>query len=147
MKIGLSACLAGQKVRYDGKEKRNDELMRLLAGNEVFLLCPEVSGGLPVPRIPAERIKGRVINKAGADVSENYMQGSRKCLRILKENNVFIAILKARSPACGKGMIYDGTFSGSMTERDGTFAELCRQEGIAVFTEEEIEEIKKVIRG
>lgn len=140
MNILISACLLGRKCRYDGKDKNRIDLS-VLEGHNLFAVCPEVDGGLKVPRSPAERVGSYIINKEGNDVTREYESGARKALLTALENDCKIAILKAKSPSCGKGKIYDGTFSRTLTERDGVTAELLAQNGIAVYTEEEVESL------
>ena len=146
-KIGVSACLLGNRVRYDGKEKGNPDVMRMVEKAEVYVLCPEVFGGLPVPRIPAERKSGRIIRKDGVDVTAQYMDGSRICLDILVKNNIGAVVLKQRSPACGSRMIYDGSFSGKRICGMGVFAELCKGMGICVFDETETDAIERYLEA
>lgn len=147
MKIGVSACLLGNRVRYDGQAKGNEQVMRLLEDHEVYLLCPEVMGGLSVPRIPSERQKDRVINAAGIDVTEEYTDGSTWCLSVVKKKQIDAVILKAKSPACGKYHIYDGSFTGKLIEGSGVFASMCLEARIPVFDETEIDKIKKYLEG
>lgn len=145
MKIGVSACLMGRAVRYDGKEKGNREIQKLLEGHETVLLCPETAGGLPVPRVPSERKNGRVYNAEGNDVTAAYLGGSSRCLSVLHENGIRAVVLKAKSPACGVHEIYDGTFTGTLKKGEGTFAEMCRNEGILLFDENDTEQLKKLL--
>lgn len=147
MKIGVSACLLGNCVRYDGKEKKNQEVISLLQGQQIFPLCPETAGGLPVPRIPSERRGGRVMNEAGEDVTDAYRAGSLECLSILKENGIRAAVLKAKSPACGVHEVYDGSFSRKLKSGMGTFAEMCAADGIRLFDETETEELRRFLGG
>lgn len=136
--ILLSACLAGVPCRYDGGSKPVAELMALALRGEAVLVCPEVLGGLPTPRIPSERQPdGRVVNAAGEDVTVQYRLGAEKALEICKARGCACAVLKARSPACGRGSIYDGSFTHTQTPGDGVFAALLRESGIPVLTEEE----------
>lgn len=145
MRIAVSACLLGENVKYSGGNNRNESLMRLLQGHEVYMLCPEVMGGLPVPRHASERSGERVISDDGRDVSREYEEGTRLCMRMIREYDIELVILKAGSPACGKDQIYDGTFSHTLVSRDGTLAEAVRAAGIPLFSEEEQEEIEKRI--
>lgn len=144
-KIGVSACLLGNRVRYDGKEKGNPEVIRIVEKAEVYVLCPEVFGGLPVPRIPSERKGKKVIRKDGVDVTSQYMDGSRICLDILVKNEIGAVVLKQRSPACGSRMIYDGTFTGTRIAGMGVFAGLCKEMGIRVFDETETDAIARYL--
>jgi len=136
--IIVSACLAGLRCRYDGGEKTCQEVLRLLAEGKAIPVCPEQLGGLPTPRLPAEQIGDRVIRKDGVDVTDAFHRGAQEALKIARLVGAKTAILKARSPSCGCGKIYDGSFAGRLVEGNGVFAELCKKEGIEVKTEEEI---------
>lgn len=138
MNILISACLLGRACRYDGKDKNKTDLSRF-EGHNLIPICPEVDGGLPVPRPPAERVSSYIINKEGKDVTAEYIKGAEIALRTALENDCKIAILKAKSPSCGKGRIYDGTFSKTLTDGDGVTAELLQKNGITVYTENETE--------
>ena len=136
--IIVSACLLGIGCRYDGKHKANPDVIRLTEKYNLIPVCPEIYGGLPTPRVPSERIGDKVVMKDGRDVTENYHRGARETLEICRIYNVKTAILKQRSPSCGKGEIYDGSFTGALTERDGVTAELLLANGIRVIGESEI---------
>ena len=135
----ISACLLGIPCRYDGKRVAKVDISALREKYNLIPICPEIYGGLPTPRIPSERVGGRVLMKDGRDVTENYKRGAEASLDIAKANGVSLALLKAHSPSCGKGLIYDGSFSGTLTEGDGVAAELLMKEKITVFTEEELD--------
>ena len=136
--ILLSACLAGLPCRYDGGSKPVPELMALALRGEAVLVCPEVLGGLPTPRTPSERQPdGRVLSGEGRDLSDQYRLGAEKALEICKARSCTCAVLKARSPSCGKGEIYDGSFTHTLVSGDGVFAALLRENGVPVLTEEE----------
>lgn len=137
MNILISACLLGRKCRYDGKDKNKIDLS-ILTEHNLFPVCPEVDGGLPVPRAPSERVGVYIMNKEGKDVTKEYILGAELALKTAVDNNCSIAILKAKSPSCGKGIIYDGTFSRNLTEGNGVTAELLIKNGITVYTEDEI---------
>ncbi|MBR6514456.1 MAG: DUF523 domain-containing protein [Clostridia bacterium] len=137
MNILISACLLGQKCRYDGKDKNRIDLSVFECHN-LIPVCPEVDGGLPVPRAAAERVGSLIINNEGKDVTAEYTKGAELALHTALENNCKIAILKAKSPSCGKGKIYDGTFSRTLADGNGVTAELLQANGIAVYTEDEI---------
>ena len=141
MNILISACLIGRSCRYDGKDKNKIDLS-FLEGHDLFPVCPETDGGLGIPRPPSERVGSRIINKEGTDVTAEYIKGAEIALRTALDNNCKIAILKAKSPSCGKGKIYDGTFTKALTDGDGVTAELLRENGITVYTEDEIALIK-----
>ena len=136
--ILVSACLLGIGCRYDGKHKANHEVIRLAEKYNLIPVCPEIYGGLPTPRIPSERIGDKVMMKDGRDVTDNYKRGALEALELCRIYNIRTAILKERSPSCGKGEIYDGTFTGALTERDGVTAELLCANGIRVLGETEI---------
>ena len=136
--ILISACLLGIGCRYDGKHKANSEVLSLGEKYNLIPVCPEIYGGLPTPRVPSERIGDKVMMKDGRDVTENYKRGAMEALELCRIYNIKTAILKQRSPSCGKGEIYDGTFSGTLTERDGVTAELLIANGIRVLGESEI---------
>lgn len=140
-KILVSACLLGIPCRYDGKSMPNEKVMALKEKYTLIPVCPEIYGGLPTPRTPSERVGDLVLMKDGKDVTENYNRGADATLKIAELNGAKIAILKAKSPSCGKGMIYDGTFSGALTAGDGVTVEKLTRVGIAVLTENEIDKI------
>jgi uncharacterized protein YbbK (DUF523 family) len=136
--IIVSACLAGMHCRYDGREKSNDEVIRLVAEGKAIPVCPEQLGGLPTPRLPSEIVNGKVMRKDGMDVTAEFERGADDALTLAKLAGATSAILKAKSPSCGAGRIYDGSFSGSVIPGDGVFANLCRQNGISLQTEEDL---------
>lgn len=140
--ILISACLLGLPCRYDGKSKPISEVEKLKKKYNLIPVCPEIYGGLSTPRIPSERVGERVINKAGVDVTENYRRGAECALRLCEIYGCKRAILKSKSPACGSGKIYDGSFTGTLIDGDGVTAEYLKQSGIAVFTEEEIDNLE-----
>ena len=132
--IIVSACLAGYRCRYDGKTVPNEEIVALIKRGEAIPACPEMLGGLPCPRVPSERSADgtRVITREGGDVTEAFRIGAEETLRLAHLYGCDRAILKARSPSCGCGLIYDGTFSGTLREGDGVTAALLRENGITV---------------
>ena len=135
MKIAVSSCLLGINCKYNGKSNYNEDIIKLKEKYEIVPICPEVLGGLPTPRIPSEIINNKVINQEGTDVTLEYITGANKALQILKDNNIKIAILKAKSPSCGKGEIYDGTFSHTIIEGNGITAKLFLENDILVLNE------------
>jgi uncharacterized protein YbbK (DUF523 family) len=135
MKI-CSACLLGIKCRYDGKEKKNRKVINLSREEILIPVCPEQLGGLPTPRESAEQKGKKVFTKSGKDVSENFKKGAKQVLKIAKLYGVKEVILKQRSPSCGCGQIYDGTFSGKIIDGDGVTASLLKKNRIKVITEE-----------
>ena len=140
--ILVSACLCGVHCRYDGKAKPDEEIIALLRAGEAIPVCPEQLGGLPVPRPPAEIIGGdgeavlngsaRVCNNLGQNVTEAFVMGAEETLLIARLSGAEKAILKANSPSCGAGVIYDGTFSGSTRAGDGVASALLKKNGIEV---------------
>ena len=136
--ILISACLAGIPCRYDGGANTVTTLAELTARGEALPVCPEVLGGLPTPRIPSERLPdGRVVNAAGEDLTEAFHLGAERALELCRIHGCSCAVLKARSPSCGKGVIYDGSFTHTRVPGDGVFAALLRENGVRILTEEE----------
>ena len=141
MKILISACLLGARCRYDGASKEHPELLRLAERHTLVPVCPEQLGGLPTPRVPAERQGDAVITREGRDVTDQYRRGAEEALRLCRLLGCEAAVLKERSPACGSGEIYDGTFSGALTAGDGVTAELLKAHGVAVYGESQIQHL------
>ncbi len=139
MRILISACLLGQKCKYNGGENYSEAAAEYCRGHEVFAVCPEVAGGLPVPRIPSEIVDGVVMNARGENVDRAFRSGAERCLRIAAEKRIDLAILKSRSPSCGVKQVYDGTFSGKLVQGSGVFAELLKAHGFRVVDAEELE--------
>ncbi len=139
--ILISACLLGVACRYDGCRKPlpASVIGALQQKYRLIPICPEIMGGLPTPRIPAEiQPNRRVLRSDGADVTENYQRGAREALLLAELFGCKLAILKEKSPSCGAGRIYDGSFTGTLTDGDGITAELLRKNGIRVIGESEI---------
>lgn len=136
MKVMVSACLLGDNVKYNGKNNKNDALIEFLKDKEVIKVCPECLGDLKVPRSPSEIQGNRVINKEGIDVTNNYLKGAEKTLKIAQNENIKVAILKKNSPSCGSQKIYDGTFSNNLIEGEGITAKLLKKNGIVVLDED-----------
>ena len=137
--ILVSACLLGTPCRYDGQSKPCDAVLALRERYSLIPVCPEVMGGLPTPRIPSEICGERVMMKNGTDVTHNYRSGAEQSLDAARKNQCALAILKAKSPSCGKGLVYDGSFCGVLRQGNGICAELLLQNGIDVYTESELE--------
>jgi len=135
----ISACLLGIKCRWDAKFKPCKKAMELFKQGKVIPVCPEQLGGLPTPRIPQEIQKdGRVINKEGRDVTEEFRKGASETLRIAKLLGVKEFVGKSKSPSCGFGKTYDGTFSSNLVEGNGITADLLSNNGIKVITEKDL---------
>lgn len=136
--IIVSACLLGCNCKYNGGNNYCEKLEKVKERYNIIDICPEVLGGLPTPRVPSEIVGDKVINKEGLDVTENYNVGANLALEKALNNNCKIAILKAKSPSCGSGKIYDGTFTSTLVDGDGITTTLFKQHNIKVYTEEEI---------
>ncbi len=141
MNILVSACLLGAYCRFDGQLIGDERVIRLAEDHTLIPVCPEVYGGLPTPRLPGEIRGGRVYDKAGGDVTEPYSRGALAALEFAHLTKCQCAVLKERSPSCGSGLIYDGSFSGRLIPGDGLTAALLKNNGITVFTPEDLEEI------
>ena len=140
-KILISACLVGDKTKYDGKSNYTPKVKELLEKYELVPFCPEVEGGLKTPRTPSERKDGRVISKGGKDVTRQFETGAERALNICKYLGIEIAILKERSPSCGVNEIYDGSHTGKTIPGQGVTTELLRNNGIKVVNEDQIDEL------
>ena len=139
--ILVSRCLLGDACRYDGASCPFPGIEALSRRYTVVPICPECDGGLPVPRPAGERRGDRVVTKDGADLTASYRRGAEIALRKATETGARIALLKSRSPSCGVGRIHDGTFSGGMTDGDGITAELLKENGIEVYTENDLSKL------
>jgi len=138
MKILISACLLGLPCRYDGASKPQLWVEELARRHELIPMCPEQMGGLPTPRNPSERRGDRVVTRE-SDVTAQYRRGAEETLKLCQLLDCEAAVLKERSPSCGHGQVYDGTFSGTLTAGDGVTAELLAAYGIPVYGESQIE--------
>lgn len=132
MKIAVSACLLGENCKYNGGNNYNAKLKAFLEGHEVIGVCPEVLGGLPTPRLSSEIVDGVVRHKNGTSVDEEFRRGAEASLKIVKDAGAELVILQSRSPSCGVGTIYDGTFSKTLIPGDGVFVKLLKENGIRV---------------
>lgn len=153
-KVLVSSCLAGNKVRYNASclSIPSQDWDWLNSNVEVLVFCPEVSGGLPTPRAPAEIINGKgvdvvkglahVVGNDGVDVTEPFLLGAKKTLEICKQHGIKYAILAEGSPSCGSSQIYDGTFSGNKIEGFGVTTAVLKSEGIKVFSQHTVEMLK-----
>lgn len=139
----ISACLLGTACRYDGQSRGKVDAALLRSRYELILVCPEQLGGLPTPRPPAERQGERVRTRQGQDVTDAYEKGAEEALRLAKLMNCRKALLKEKSPSCGSGAIYDGTFSGTLTAGDGVTAERLKKEGLLVLGESQWKNLLK----
>jgi len=143
-KILISSCLLGKKCRYDGNHNKLDNLLN--ENIEWVSVCPEELGELGTPRPPAEKqIDGRIKTILGEDVTDKFNLGSYKSLTIGIENNCSLAILKSKSPSCGKGEIYDGSFSNKLIKGDGIFTELCQNNNIEVISSDDEKKLNELL--
>ena len=141
MKVFVSACLMGKNCKYNGGNNYSEAVKKYVEGHEVISMCPEVEGGLPIPRTPAEIVNGVVTNRDGVSVDKEFRAGADKILDVLLEEKVELAILQSRSPSCGIGRIYDGSFTKTLTNGNGIFADLLVKHGIKVIDVEKINNI------
>ncbi|WP_372754052.1 DUF523 domain-containing protein [Labilibaculum sp.] len=143
--IIVSACLAGCKCRYDGKSNEVAEIKKLVLENKAIALCPEELGGLPTPRIPCEQVKinneFKVIGQDKNDYTREFTKGAKIVVNVAKALNCKIAILKANSPSCGYGQIYDGSFTGKHTKGNGITSYLLAKNGVQILNEENFHSI------
>lgn len=143
-KLLISACLLGISSRYDGKSKPvlSDSTIKKLAERyELVPFCPEIYGGLPTPRVPSEIVNDRVMMRDGTDVTPNYNKGASEALLLCNLLGIRRALLKEKSPSCGPGKVYDGTFSGTLKDGNGITAEKLISAGIEVFGESDVEKL------
>ncbi len=142
MKIAISACLMGDNVRYDGSNKRNKELIRLLKGHEIIKVCPEAMV-FAIPHLPIELCNGKVIDQENGDHTEELKSACEQCLTLIK--GCAFVILKSKSPSCGYDEIYDGTFTGTIIKGNGLFAAMCLSNHYPVYTENDLEIIRDLL--
>ena len=147
----ISGCLLGHNCKYNGGNNRNEDVIKFCKNKKYVVICPESAGKLPQPRPPAERIGDRIIDREGRDVTEAFCRGAEISMKISltaaarEGETIEGAILKANSPSCGSGKIYDGTFTGSLTSGDGVFTEMLKKKNIRVITEHDREKLAKWI--
>ena len=143
----VSACLLGADCRYDGSNNLVEAILDLKDSFRLVPVCPEVLGGLAVPRAAAERKGDKIINNEGEDVSAAFYLGAEKAWAMYRDFLCDAALLKAKSPSCGAGKIYDGTFTRTLIDADGATAELLKKNGVAVFTEKELDKLQKYFKN
>lgn len=131
----------GVGCRYDGKSNQLPQLEQLMKQHTCIPVCPEIFGGLPTPRVPAERQGSKIMTQDGQDVTQQFVRGTAEVLRLADLYHCKAALLKERSPSCGSGQIYDGTFTKTLTEGDGLTAEMLKRKGISVYGESQIGEL------
>lgn len=136
-KLLISACLIGENVKYNGGNNYSEDVKLLKKYFDFIIVCPEVDGGLPIPRVPSERLDNKIINKEGKDVTNEFYNGANKALNLVKSLNIKYALLKEKSPSCGKTS-YDGTFTHNLINRPGVLVELLSKENVKLYDESEI---------
>ncbi len=141
----ISACLYGEKCRYDGGDNLVSRLDEIKKFCNLFPVCPEVLGGLETPRNPAEIIGEKVVSNVEKDVTNEYKKGAEIALETALRNGCEIALMKAKSPSCGSGRIYNGTFTRTLTSGDGITVKLLKENGIRVFDETQTKEFLEYI--
>lgn len=146
MNILISACLLGVPCRYDGTSKPNPVVTGLLARHTCIPVCPEQLGGLPTPRPPAERRGATVVTRDGEDVTAQYRRGAEAALNLARLYGCEAAVLKERSPSCGKGVIHNGLFDGGLAAGDGVTAQLLEANGIRVFGESDLQGLECLVQ-
>lgn len=139
MKVVVSACLLGEKCKYNGGDNENEAVKDFVKGKEILALCPEMAAGLGAPRAPVEIREGRIVTKAGEDKTEQYAQGVAHSMEKVKAFSPDLCILKSKSPTCGIHCIYDGSFSGKLVEGSGLWAKALADAGYALKDEKEME--------
>lgn len=145
MKILISSCLLGLNCRYDGQSKTYSQIDKIIEKYELIPFCPECYGGLPTPRDPAEIQKFdntlKVITNKGNDVTKEYISGANSALKLCEKLGIKVAVLKAKSPSCGRDKIYDGTFSSNLKNGNGVTSDILLKNGIIVYNETEIDKL------
>lgn len=144
MNILASGCLLGIPCRYDGSGNLEEAVKKLMDYHNIIPVCPEQLGGMPTPRIPCEKCGNRVMNRDGEDMTEYFKAGADTVKGLAELYSCHMAVLKERSPSCGSGLIYDGSFSGTKTFGDGVTAELLKQENMVVLGESRVEEFVRM---
>lgn len=140
----ISQCLLGVNCKYDGGNNYRDFVKELQKKYNLIPFCSEILGGMPTPRVPSERKDDLVINKKGIDVTENFIKGAEETLKLATLFNCKMAIVKSKSPSCGFGKIYDGSFTGVLHEGNGYTVDLLLKNSIHIYTENEIDKILKL---
>ena len=140
MRLLVSACLLGVMCRYDGQSRPDEKVVGLLKNHVLVPVCPEQLGGLSTPRCPCEIQGDRVMSRDGDDQTAEYEKGAQEALRLCRLFSCEAAVLKAKSPSCGLGCVYDGTFSGTLRPGDGVTAHLLQKSDIPVYTEKNLPE-------
>ncbi len=138
MNIIVSGCLLGENCKYNGGNNYNQKVIDLVMNHRVISVCPEMMAGLGAPRKCVEIVNGIIMSEDGDNLDKIFRQGVNKTLSYIEDEDIDLAILQPRSPTCGSGKIYDGTFSGKLIDGDGIFVQELKQRGIKVLSPEEI---------
>jgi len=146
MKVLISSCLLGYNCKYDGSNNYNHDIANYHENVEFVPICPEVFGGLPTPRKPSEQVLEKVLTQDGDDFTENFRKGAEMALDLAIKNECKYAILKSKSPSCGYGKIYDGTFSHTLVEGNGVTTKLLLENGIQIYNEKNLCELLEKIK-
>lgn len=143
-KILVSACLLGDKCKYNGKDNYIKEIEELKLYYEIIPICPEMMGGLKCPRDPSEIYKNRVISIKNKDVTHQFNEGKRQVLNIVNYVHIRKALLKENSPSCGINFVYDGTFSNKLVSKSGVTAQALKELGLELYNENQIQDLINV---
>ncbi len=136
MKVAVCGCLLGHNCKYNGKNNRNEQLLTFLQDKEIFSLCPEAMAMLPIPRPPIEWLGDRAVNSTGHDYTAEFVLGAQRAMSLVKQIEPEMVILQPRSPSCGVGQIYDGTFTKTLVPGNGDFAALLLAHGYQISREQ-----------
>ena len=142
-KIAVSACLLGENCKYNGGNNRNEAVLNFIKDKEVIPVCPEVAGGLPVPRVPVELVNGEAVNRDGVNVDREFRLGVERMLEKLAGEEIELVILQPRSPSCGVKQIYDGTFTGTLVDGQGMFAKALQEKGYRVMDADDVRQMRR----
>lgn len=137
-KVLVSSCLLGEKCRYNGSGEEDVYVLEYIKDMQVYPVCPEVMGGMSTPRSPCEIYKGRVVSKDGEDTTDYFVSGADMVVDLAKQEGIDLAVFKSRSPSCGCGKVYDGTFNGILIQGDGICVKKLKGNGIQVINNEEL---------
>ena len=137
----VSACLLGVNCRYDGKNNLIDQLEALKEKYNLIPVCPEILGGMPTPRKPVEKVAGHFCNRDGENFDREFIGGAKEAVKIARICDCHKALLQARSPSCGHGLIYDGSFSKKLIPGNGAAADLLEQAGLEIISSNEIDKL------
>lgn len=140
-KIVVSACLLGENCKHSGGNNRNETVLAFIKDKEVIPVCPEVDGGLPIPRVPVELVNGVAVNKEGVNVDREFHKGVEIALEKLAGEDIELVILQPRSPSCGVKQIYDGTFTGTLKDGQGMLAGVLAEKGYKVIEPDDIKNL------